>query len=258
MRTLCFLRNLCFQRTLCFLSTLGAASAAWPQVIDFGTATPTTVGEGWQGFLNFALLGDTLLTLVFAAVLGAIISFHPRHRQLADTLAEVEAPKVYILYAVIGALIGILVRHYDLVVGFVIFGIGGLIRFRTILTSASLTGRVILVTLIGLACGLNLPHVAALTTAFAWLLIFLLEARVTYRVDVRSLDPASVPEAANAYRALFEANGCRVISVRQNPMKQRIRLLVVCPRDRTQNTLQEAIDTGISGPLRGAVDWESD
>ena len=246
-------------RILCFLLTLGAASAARPQqVVELTTAAPAEVGEGWQGFLNFALLGNTLLTLVFAAVLGAIISFHPRHRQLADTLAEIEAPKVYILYAVIGALIGILVRDYGLVVGFVMFGIGGLIRFRTILTSASLTGRVILVTLIGLACGLNLPHVAALTTAFAWLLIFLLEARVTYRVDVHSLDPASVPEAARAYRAVFEANGCRVISVRQNPLKQRVTLLVVCPRNRTQGALEEAIEGGISGPLKGAVDWESD
>jgi len=219
---------------------------------------PLNRGAGWQGFLDVSFLVSTLMTLALAAVLGAIVAYHPKHTAAADTLEELEAPKVYILYAVIGAIIGILVVEYDYVVGLVIFGIGGLIRFRTQLTSANLTGRVIFVTLIGLTTGLNLPHVAVLATAFAFALIYVIEARVTYRIDVRSLDPASVTESAAAYRELLERHGCRIISERKNPLKQHLTLLVSSPQDVRRDELEALVDAGIAGPLKGAVDWRTD
>ncbi len=122
-------------------------------------------GEGWTGFTDLDFLLGAFLKLVLATALGAVIGFHPRRIRTADTLEEIEAPKVSIVYAVIGSLIGILVVKYGLVMGFVLFGIGGLIRFRTVMRSAQLTGQVIFVTLIGLTCGLDLPHVAVLATA---------------------------------------------------------------------------------------------
>jgi len=215
-------------------------------------------GEGWVGFLDISFLAHTLLTLVLATILGAIIAYHPKHIAAADTLQELEAPKVYILYAVIGSIIGILVVEYGLVVGFVLFGIGGLIRFRTLLQTANLTGRVIFVTLIGLTVGLNLPHVAVLATAFAFVLVYVIEARVTYRVDVRALDPDRVAESASAYRALLEQHGCQVVSERKNPDKHRLTLLVSGPRGVRREELEELIATGIEGPLKGAVDWQTD
>jgi hypothetical protein len=215
-------------------------------------------GEGWAGFLDVAFLGHTLLTLILATVLGAIIAHHPKHIAAADTLEEIEAPKVYILYAVIGAIIGILVVEYGLVVGFVLFGIGGLIRFRTLLRSANLTGRVIFVTLIGLTVGLNLPHVAVLATVFAFALVYVIEARVTYRVDIRALDPERIAESAGAYRALLEQHGCRVLSERKNPEKHRVTLLVAGPPGVSREQLEERVASGIEDSLRGAVDWRTD
>jgi hypothetical protein len=215
-------------------------------------------GEGWNGFLEYGFLLDTFLTLLLASVLGAIIAYHPKHLAVADTLEELEAPKVYIFYAVIGAIMGILVVKYGLVVGFVLFGIGGLIRFRTLMRSANLTGRVIFVTLIGLTCGLNLPHVAVLGTVFAFLLIYVLESRVTYRVDVQALDPERIADSAAAYRKLLEQNGCRVLAERKNPMKRRVTLLVSGPHGVRREELEALIDAGIESPLKGAVDWETD
>lgn len=216
------------------------------------------VGEGWRGFLEVQFLASTLLTLVVAAALGAIIAYHPKHIEAADTLEEIEAPKVYILYAVIGAIIGILVVKYGLYVGFVLFGIGGLIRFRTILTSANRTGRVIFVTLIGLTCGLDRPHVAVLATAFAYGLVYVLEARATYRVDVQGLAPDQVANAAAAYRDTLGRIGCRVISERKNALKCRVTFLITGPRGVKRDRLQELVDEGVSDSLRGTVDWETD
>jgi hypothetical protein len=242
--------------------TLGAAATAWSQpaselqqLLNQGRLE---IGEGWSGFTNFPFMIHTLLTLILASVLGALIGYHPKHIAAADTLEELEAPKVYILYAVIGAIIGILVVQYSLVVGLVIFGIGGLIRFRTLLRSANLTGRVILVTLIGLACGLDLPHVGVLATAFAFALVYVIERRVTYRVDINALDREIVAESAAAYRALLEKHGCRILSERKNLHKRRVTMLVSGPHGIRRDQLAGLVDSGIDGRLRGAVDWQTD
>jgi len=166
------------------LGLLLLASPAGAQIPSEFTSTPVPSGVGWPGFTDLDFLLGAFLHLLLAAALGAVIGYHPRRMRTADTLEEIEAQKVSIVYAVIGSLIGILVVNYGVVVGFVLFGIGGLIRFRSVMSSAQLTGQVIFVTLIGLTCGLDLPHVAVLATAFEFVLTFILEARITYKVDV--------------------------------------------------------------------------
>ena len=134
---------------LLFIAALVAAPVFGQGIDDAVLTTPVPRGEGLEGFTDFEFMLNTFFNLTLAAVLGAVIGFHPRSIQTADTLKEVEAP------------IGIMVVKYGLVIGFVLFGIGGLIRFRTVMRSANLTGQVILATLVGLSCGLDLPHVEA-------------------------------------------------------------------------------------------------
>ncbi len=210
-------------------SLLLVTSTAWPQQMpDVFMQEPVSMGEGWRGFTDLSFLANALATLVLAAVLGAVIGFHPKHIQTADTLEEIEAPKVFITYSVIGALIGIMVVKYGLVVGFVLFGIGGLIRFRTVLFSPTLTGGVIFVTLIGLSCGLDLPHVAVLATAFSYVLIHVLNGRITYRINVGALPPERIVEAAAAYRKVLEQQGCRIKSEKKNLAKAKDHVHLSC------------------------------
>jgi hypothetical protein len=240
-------------------TVLLVASTAWSQEIpDFLLQEPKSMGAGWAGFTDIGFMVNALLTLTLAAVLGAIIAYHPRHGKATDTMAEIEAPKVFIMYSVIGSIIGIMVVKYGLVVGFVLFGIGGLIRFRTVLRSASLTGHVIFVTLIGLSCGLDLPHVAVLATAFAFILIYVLNSRATFRIDVRGLPPGHVVEAAAAYRALLAEQGYHIMSERKNPKKKRVQFLVQSSQEETAGTLEEVLELKIDPALKGAVDIEID
>lgn len=214
--------------------------------------------EGWRGFADVGFLASALLTLTLAAVLGAVIAYHPKHLETADTLEEIEAPRVYIQYAVIGAIIGIMVVKYGLVVGFVLFGIGGLIRFRTVLRSPTLTGNVIFVTLIGLSCGLDLPHVAVLATAFGFVLIYILEARVTYRIDVRALPSERFAEAAAAYRGLLEQEGCRIRNEKKDPGKDRVIFIFHSAGNVTREQLEDLLESKIDASLQGSIDWEVD
>jgi hypothetical protein len=244
--------------TLAGALVLLSDSASAQQLRDLLSNEPLQAAEGWAGFKDLSFLANMALMLVLAAVLGFVIGHHPRHVQAADTLEEVEAQKVHVLYAVIGAVIGILVVKFGLVVGFVVFGIGGLIRFRTILQSARVTGNVIFSTLVGLSCGLDLPHVAVLATAFAFLMTYLLESRAAYRIEIKSLPEGKVAAAAVAYRSLLEQQGCEILREKKNFSKDRFTLIFRCKHSVHRDTLQELLDTKIDRSLKGAVDWEVD
>ncbi|NND90247.1 MAG: hypothetical protein HKN42_05225 [Granulosicoccus sp.] len=217
-----------------------------------------TPGAGWLGFTDWAFVTSAFLTLSLASILGAVVAYHPRHGQTADSIEEIEAPKVYIIYSAIGALIGIIVVKYGLAVGFVLFGIGGLIRVRTILQSATMTGRLIFVTLIGLSCGLEMPHVAVLATVFVFILIFILDSRVTYRINIQALPKKRVAEAAAAYRTILERHGCFILSEKKYPSKERVTFIFRCGRATSLVDLEESLETGLDQSLQGALDWEVD
>jgi len=238
-------------------SLLLATSVGWAQQVpDVFMQEPVSMGEGWKGFTDLSFLANALATLTLAAVLGAIIAYHPKHVLTADTLEEIEAPKVFITYSVIGALIGIMVVKYGLVVGFVLFGIGGLIRFRTVLYSASLTGHVIFVTLIGLSCGLDLPHVAVLATVFGFALIYVLNTRITYRINIGALPSERIVEAAAAYRKVLEQQGCHIMSEKKNPGKARVTFIFRGARKIRQQHLEHSLENQVDESLRGYLDWE--
>jgi NhaP-type Na+/H+ or K+/H+ antiporter len=131
--------------------------------------------QGWGAFLHWQLILEIVSVLLLATALAAVIAYHPRTYGKAKTLEEVDQPKVFIMYAVVGAVIAESVQVSP-IMGMVIFGIGGLLRFRTDVGAARDTGRVILVTIIGLACGLKIYVAAVIATAFSWLLIYVLES----------------------------------------------------------------------------------
>ena len=236
--------------------TLFVVSPTHAQQLTEITQTASPSGEGWYGFANSGFLINALLNLLLAAILGAIIAYHPRHSLTADTLEEIEATQIYILYAVIGAFAGILVVQYGMVVGFVLFGIGGLIRFRTVLRSASLTGRLIFVTLIGLSAGLDMPHVAVLVTAFGFMLIFVLDARFTFRIDIRGVAPETIRQAAAAYRTVMLEEDCRILSEKKRPDRGRVTFIIRSKNAALGKQLEEKFETAVDESLRASADWE--
>ena len=234
------------------------APAVWAQSPDFLVTESEHLGEGWEGFTDLRFLLDTFLKLTLAAVLGAIFAHHPRHRQTADTLEELEAPRIHIFYSVIGAIIGILVVKYGLVLGFVLFGLGGLMRFRTAFSSSSVTGRVIFVTLIGLSCGLDLPHIAVLVTVFGWVLVYILDWHITYRIVVKGLSADQVGKSAPVYRELLESNHCNILSEKKNPDRGRVIFIFRGSGSMDHHELERILETDVDESLRGIVDLQID
>lgn len=211
---------------------------------------------GWGGFLDAGQLLQSLLALVLAIALGAVIAYHPTTARTVDTRSEAELPKVAIMYALVGAVIGEIVLAYGMVVGFVIFGLGGLMRFRTDTASTRDTGRLIMVTLIGLIAGLNLPHFAVMATAFAWGLIYVLDGHPICELEVHEIPKGRVKDAAEAYRAVLKELKCTLISENKSFSKHRIDYVFRAPRNVTQEELHRALCEQVPVDVRGEVDWE--
>lgn len=222
----------------------------------FGDVTRELPSVGWAGFLDTQALIQSFAALVLATFLGAVIGFHPTTARSIDTREEAELPKVSIMYALVGAVIGEIVLEYGLVIGFVIFGLGGLMRFRTDTSSTRDTGRLIMVTLIGLIAGLNLPHFAVLATAFAWVMIFLLEGRPICQLEVHEIPEGRVKQASEAYRRVLAELECTLIKEDKAFKKGRIDYVFRAPRHSTQDRLHKELCERVPADVRGEIDWE--
>jgi hypothetical protein len=230
---------------------MGAANATL-----FGDSPGQLAAIGWDGFLDAKFMLNSLGALALATVLGAAIGYHPRMRRTVDSLTEADMPKVYIMYAFIGAVIGVAVREFGMVVGVVVFGIGGLIRFRSSTDSTRDTGRLIVVTLMGLVTGLGLPHLAAMIAAFAFALIWIFDTRPACRVRIDELPKDRLAECASLYRGLLEGQGCRIIS-EQRYKKGRLDYIIRLPPTASRETVSEAM-AQLPPDVCGDIDWQID
>ena len=193
--------------------------------------------------------------LLLSAVLGALIGYHPATRRTVNALHEADMPHVYVMYAVIGAVIGVAVREFGTVVGVVVFGIGGLIRVRSATDSTRDTVRLIIVTLVGLIAGLGLLHFAAIITLFTFALIYLFDTSPPYRIRVEGIAKDRTGNCADVYRGILKGHGCSIITEHHSLEKSRIEFVFRLPRRSTRERLDAELRS-IAADLRGEVDWE--
>ncbi len=111
------------------------------------------------------------LSLSLAVGCAWAIAWHPRRSSLMNPLSDFEERKALILLGMVGAVVAEL-SGTSQTLAFVIFGIGALLRFRTLLDNPKLTGKAITVVVVGLACGMGSWAMAVFVTAFTWVLVF--------------------------------------------------------------------------------------
>ncbi len=213
-----------------------------------------SVLEGWTKFADGWLLLDMVIVLLLALALGAIIAYHPSTRRRPSTLEQFEQPKTLLLYSVVAAVVALIVQIQP-AMAFVIFGIGGLMRFRTMVGDAKDTGRVILVTVVGLCCGLKIFIVAVPATVLGWILIYFLEQRIAGLIRISGVSEQAMLESSRAHRSLIEAAGCRIFGEQTKFIKREFAYVVQAPPTLDRNALQAQFDA-LSSELRGVVDWE--
>ena len=175
-------------------------------------------GDSWvsiqqsiQQFGHPEFILRLFLSLGLAVGCAYAIAWHPRRASLMDPLADLEERKALILLGVVGAVVAEL-SGTSQTLAFVIFGIGALLRFRTLLDNPKLTGKAIMVVVVGLACGMGSWAMAVFVTAFSWVLVFWLDSHSSCRVRIRLDDGEDPKPVFGMVQSLLVSHKCRLQS----------------------------------------------
>ena len=183
-----------------------------------------------------------LLSLVLAVGCAIAIAWHPRRASLRDPLRDFEERKALILLGVVGAVVAEL-SGTSQTLAFVIFGIGALLRFRTLLDNPKLTGKAIMVVVVGLACGMGSWAMAVFVTAFSWLLMFWLDSHSSCEVRIRLNNGADVKPVFDTVQSLLLSHKCRLQSSSLYEDKGRMVFLLYIPNGVDPGKLEDEVRT---------------
>lgn len=217
-------------------------------------------GDSWASILSSIeqftqpqFILRLLLSFILAVACAWVVAAHPSRPKLGTPLSDTEERKTLIVLSVVGAVIAELtVTNQTL--AFVIFGIGALLRFRTALDNPKLTGKAIIVVIIGLACGMGSWAMAVFVTAFVWLLIFWLESNVSCRMRVRLEDKVDAAVVYGAVQSLLVSNHCQLQSSELNEAKGQMVFRMLIPSGIDPKQLEVDVRAQLPHPENSRID----
>ena len=187
-----------------------------------------SIEKSVEQFAHPSFILRLFLSLSLAVGCAFAIAWHPRRATLRDPLRDFEERKALILLGVVGAVVAEL-SGTSQTLAFVIFGIGALLRFRTVLDNPKLTGKAIMVVVVGLACGMGSWAMAVFVTGFSWLLLYWLDSHSSCRVRIRLDDTEDPKPVFDAVQSLLVSHNCRLQSSSLYEDKGRMVFLLYLP-----------------------------
>jgi len=207
-----------------------------------------------EQFLHPEFMLRLFLNLLLAVACAWVIAWHPRSSRLAS-LSNLEQRKTLLLLGMVGAIIAELVATSQ-TLAFVIFGIGALMRFRTLLEDPKLTVKAITVVVIGLACGMGSWVMAVFVTAFSWVLIFWLDSRVACRLRIRLADEEDLEPSLKSVQSMLVSRGCNLQNAGLNKAKRQMEFFLHIPAELDLRKLESDLRAMLpeAGHARIAID----
>jgi len=187
-----------------------------------------SIQKSVEQFAHPSFILRLFLSLTLAVGCAFAIAWHPRRASLRDPLRDFEERKALILLGVVGAVVAEL-SGTSQTLAFVIFGIGALLRFRTLLDNPKLTGKAIMVVVVGLACGMGSWAMAVFVTAFSWLLMFWLDSHSSCEVRIRLDDTEDPKPVFDTVQSLLLSHKCKLQSSSLYEDKGRMVFLLYLP-----------------------------
>ena len=187
-----------------------------------------SIEKSLEQFAHPSFILRLFLSLTLAVGCAFAIAWHPRRASLRDPLGDFEERKALILLGVVGAVVAEL-SGTSQTLAFVIFGIGALLRFRTLLDNPKLTGKAIMVVIVGLACGMGSWAMAVFVTAFSWLLMLWLDSHSSCEVRIRLGEAEDPRPVFDAVQSLLVSHKCKLQSSSLYEDKGRMVFLLYLP-----------------------------
>lgn len=212
-----------------------------------------SLGPGWEAFKHPEVYLGYALILLAATVSATVLAYHPIYIGRPASMEAIELKKTLIIYTAVGALIAIICT-VNPSMAFVIFGIGGLMRFRTNLADSKSTGHAIMGTLVGLCWGLGLEMVAVFATVYFWVMIFFLERATVVELTVGGVKISDMGPSTEAYRKAISQAGATVISHSKNFKKVQMTFVFKLPRKVPIEKIITVVEN-LPEEIRGTPDW---
>ena len=219
---------------------LDADGQAWDNFVD-----------GWASFTDWQEILPLVVNVLLAVLLMVPFIYGQRSLGRFHSLARIREQKALVVYAAVSAAIAVLVLEHP-ATALVIFGMGGLLRFRPPTSSAGGTGRGVFVVVVGLACGLSLYALAVTLTIVGFVVMGWMERQYALELTVMELSSERLEESLQAYRAALEEYGCRVAGTRMAAGDQ-FTLVLLVPRGVALPEMNESLNLEISDELQGKI-----
>ena len=204
-------------------------------------------GGGWSQVYNLSELGAFGMYVLLALALAATIALHPVRRASRSQTLDFIMPRLFAFYALIGMAVGFLVYQHGYIIGFVIFGIGALLRFRSNLDDPIDTVEMILVTVIGLCVGLNFPVMAILITAVSWTLIWVAGRHRPIELRLQADSRESLEAGLVTVRHVSRNEGWKEAFAHRSHSKNTARLILLHPSAIGEEGVEAALLKGLDG-----------
>ncbi|CAD0186497.1 hypothetical protein RUESEDTHA_03406 [Ruegeria sp. THAF57] len=214
-----------------------------PASLLAGTSESEIVIErGWTQFRGKQELYFFTLDVIVTIILTALIVYHPVRRKSRRSVNDLVMPRLFFLYALIGMAVGFLVVQHGSMIGFVIFGIGALLRFRSNLDDPVDTVEMIIVTVLGLAVGLGLPLMATLVAIVCWCFIWLGGRNKGVEVSLKASDEEHSLKVSGDIEAMAADAGWKLVRKHHVPGKSRVSLLFITSGGLSEARIEEMIN----------------
>ena len=204
-------------------------------------------GGGWGQVYNLAELTAFAIDVLLALFLAAAIALHPVRRAARSKTIDFVMPRLFAFYALIGMAVGFLVDQHGYIIGFVIFGIGALLRFRSNLDDPIDTVEMILVTVVGLCVGLNFPVMAILITAVSWVLIGISGRHRPIELRLQSDNSDTLEAGLEQVRQIARQEGWKEAFAHRSHSKNAARLILLHPSAIGEEAVEAALVKGLNG-----------
>lgn len=245
---------------LCFALPIALflCGPAFAQVLDGSLTIPTDFelrNRGWSQLYNTREMLEFLLAVVEATAMTALLAFHPKNIAVRSDANDFNLPRSMFLYALIGLVVGFLVIHHGVLIGFVVFGVGSLFRFRMETLSASDTAQLIFVALIGLSVGLDLPVMAMLLTIVAAIVVAVFARKSHLALEVKFESTADFAMSMDKMKASLEKAGFSFVDVNKSKFKPVAGIVLSSSDPKGRTTLVSEMTRQQKEPGSGIEDW---
>ena len=129
-------------------------------------------------------------------------------------------------------------------------------RFRTNTGTSIQTGRLILVALIGLCCGLKMIYIAVVSTLVGWILIYFLERKTLYQIEIKAINPEAFSASVESYRLALKKLKCNIIIEKKNISKAKVDFIFSSPSKLRREGIENFLSQQVSEDEQGSIDWD--